>query len=212
MEFTHHPPAANLAAPEDGRTPDFVGSLASSRRAGLGRDRPGTGGRLLDGKPEGPGGRMWGRAVPTPIPRRGPVPGRSPPVRGSWMEFTHHPPAANLAAPEDGRTPDFVGSLASSRRAGLRPSLTLRRDGTARQVRLRSVSTRQVPSSFFYGTTSSAVAGALAQQAKVQRKEGRDWKFEISGFQRGENGGGWRRMGGRQRVWQLPGRRGILRA
>jgi len=63
MEFTHHPPAANLAAPEDGRTPDFVGSLASSRRAGLGRDRPGTGGRLLDGKPEGPGGRMWGRAV-----------------------------------------------------------------------------------------------------------------------------------------------------
>ena len=24
---------------------------------------PGTGGRSLDGKPEGPGGRMWGRAV-----------------------------------------------------------------------------------------------------------------------------------------------------
>jgi hypothetical protein len=26
------------------------------------------------------------------------------------MELAHHPPPANLAAPEDGRTPDFVGS------------------------------------------------------------------------------------------------------
>ena len=44
-------------------------------------------------------------------------PGRSPPGRGSWLELTHHPPPANLAAPEDGRTPDFAGGLVTGSKA-----------------------------------------------------------------------------------------------
>ena len=61
----------------------------------------------------------WGRVVPTQSP------GRSPSLRGSWMELTHHPPPANLAAPEDGRSPDFVGSL--ERRVRRRDRTTGRR-------------------------------------------------------------------------------------
>jgi hypothetical protein len=33
MELAQHPQPANLAAPEDGRTPDFVGSLVTGSKA-----------------------------------------------------------------------------------------------------------------------------------------------------------------------------------
>jgi len=73
---------------------------------------------------------MWGRAVPTPDfcgdePSPPQSPGRSPPVRGSWMELAHHPPPANLAAPEDGRTPAVAppgGSAPARRLAGAPPA------------------------------------------------------------------------------------------
>ena len=52
-----------------------------------------------------------GTSRPHPNPPESTRTRRSPPVRGSWLELTHHPPPANLAAPEDGRTPDFVGGL-----------------------------------------------------------------------------------------------------
>ena len=126
MELTHHPPPANLAAPEDGRSPDLLGSRGwgggaawlptmseheqTPHQVGPQPACRAQGGRSLDGKPEGPGGdEAVAGCGDEPSPPQSP--GRSPPVRGSWMELAQHPPPANLAAPEDGRTPDFVGSL-----------------------------------------------------------------------------------------------------
>ena len=49
---------------------DKVGTRANATPGGVPACKPGTGGRSLDGKPDGPGGRgagrMWGRARPPP--------------------------------------------------------------------------------------------------------------------------------------------------